>query len=203
MDPAPAPAPAPPGYLRALVRRGLGPGARTTDRVELVSWLASVLLAVAVVPVALAVASVVASDTGALAERQAAQLRQVPAVLLADAEVLPGSPTSLRATAPARWRAPDGATREDTVPVVPGTPAGATVPVWTGPDGGRSAPPIEGTDVAVVSVTSGVLTLLLGLATAAVTHAGVCAWAGRARDRAWAREWAEVEPLWAHRFRLR
>ncbi|MGY1833082.1 hypothetical protein ACI8AA_21925 [Geodermatophilus sp. SYSU D01180] len=199
MPPDPAPTS---GYLRALVRRGLAPGARATDRVELVSWLASVLLAVAVVPVALAVGSVVASDTGALAERQAAQRQQVPAVVLADAEVLPGSPTSLRATAPARWEAPGGGTREDTVPVAPGTPAGATVPVWTGPDGGRAGPPIEVSDVAVVSVTSGVLTLLLGLATAAVGHAGVCAWTGRARDRAWEREWAEVGPLWADRFRL-
>jgi len=192
-----------PGRVRVRVRRGLGPGARPTDRVELLSWLACVLLAVAVVPLALAVASVVSADARAQAAQQAAERQQVAAVLLEDAEVQSGGSSSLRATARVAWTAPDGTGREDTVPVPAGTEAGRTVPVWTGPGGESVGRPLEDSDVVVVTVTSGVLTLLLGLAAAAVAHAGVCALLDRVRDRAWSREWTEVEPLWAARFRLR
>ncbi|NEM06260.1 Rv1733c family protein [Geodermatophilus normandii] len=189
--------------LRARVRRGLAPGARPTDRLELLSWLACVLLAVAVVPLALATASVVAADAGAQASREAAERRQVPAVLLEDAEVLPGGSASLRATARAAWTAPDGTGHEDTVPVPAGTDAGETVRVWIGVDGDPAGRPLERNDVVVVTVTVGVLTLWLGLATAALLHAAACALLDRARDRAWTREWAESERLWATRFRLR
>ena len=114
-----------------------------------------------------------------------------------------GGASSLRATAPARWTAPDGTDHEDVVPVPPETTAGGTVLVWTGPDGSSSARPLEHNDVVVVTVTAGTLTLLLGLASAAAAHAAVCALVDRARGRAWTREWAEVEPLRAARFRLR
>ncbi|PWW24087.1 hypothetical protein JD79_03265 [Geodermatophilus normandii] len=170
---------------------------------ELFSWVVCVLLAVAAVPAAVAVGSVVAADAGTLASHQAAERRQVPAVVLEDAEVVGGGTSSLRATAPARWTGPDGSDHEDVVPVPPGTPAGGTVLVWTAPDGSPSARPLEHRDVVVVTVTAGTLTLLLGLATAAAGHAAVCALVDRARDRTWEREWDEVEPLWAARFRLR
>ncbi|GAB3309824.1 hypothetical protein GCM10027451_19950 [Geodermatophilus aquaeductus] len=169
---------------------------------ELLSWLTCVLLAVAVVPLALAVASVVAADGRAQAAREAAERQEVPAVVLADAEVLSGT-SSLRATAPVGWTATDGAGHGDTVPVPVGTDAGDTVPVWIGADGEYAGRPLEHGDVVVVTVTAGVLTLLLGLATVALAHTAVCALLERGRQRAWTREWAEVEPLWAARYRLR
>ena len=193
----------PPGRLRVRLRRGLARDARPSDRVELASWLAGVLLAVVAVPLALAVASVVGADAGAAAARQAAERQQVPAVVLEDAEVLPTGTTSVRATAPARWNAPGGTLHEDTVPVPPGTTAGDGVQVWIGPDGHQAGRPLQHGTVVLVTVTAGSTTLVLGLATAAAVHAGVCALLDRARQRAWAREWAEVEPLWANRFRLR
>ncbi|WP_369254960.1 Rv1733c family protein [Geodermatophilus amargosae] len=176
--------------------------ARCTDRLELASWLACVLLAVAVVPLALAVASVVASDAGAEAARQAAERQQVPAVLVEDAEIGSGT-SSQHARAVASWTSPDGTGHEDTVPVPAGAGAGEAVLVWIGPDGSPAGPPLGRGDVVVVTVTAGALTLLLGLSTAAAVHAGVCTLLDRARDRAWTREWAAVEPLWAARFRLR
>ena len=193
---APLPRPGPDDRRRTV------PG-RTTDRVERLSRLVWVLLALAAVPLALTVGSVVANDAGTLASQQTAERLQVPADVLEDAEVVAGGTSSLRATAPVRWTAPDGTDHDDTVPVRPGTRAGETVQVWIGPDGEASSRPLERTDVVVVTVTAGTLTLLLGLSTAAAGHAAVCALVGRARDRAWEREWAEVEPLWAARFRLR
>lgn len=191
-----------PGPLRARVRRGLGPGARTSDHVELLSWLCCVLLAVLVVPTALAVASVVAADAGAQAARQAAERQQVPGVLLEDAAVLSSAATSPLATARTAWTAPDGTPHEGTVPVPVGAREGETVRIWIGPDGERADRPLERGGVVVVTLTAGSLTLLLGLALAAVTHAGVCTLLDRARQRSWTREWEEVGPRWAARYRL-
>lgn len=191
------------GPLRTRLRLGLGRGARAADRVQLASLLACLLLAVGVVPVALAVASVVGADAGARAAREAAERVEVPAVVLADAAPPPVSATGGRSTAPARWTAADGGLREGTVPVPPGTVAGERVPVWTGPGGLPADAPLASGSVVTVTVVAGTLTLLLGLAAAAAVHAGVCALLDRARDRAWARGWAEVEPEWAARFRLR
>ncbi|WP_336033142.1 Rv1733c family protein [Geodermatophilus sp. FMUSA9-8] len=191
-----------PGRVRDRVRIGFAPGARTGDRVELLSWVGSVLLAVSVLPLALAVASVVATDVGARAAQQAADQQQVPAVLLEDAEVLAGTST-LRATAPVSWTSPDGVGHEDTVPVPVGRHAGDSVPVWIDPAGEHTSPPMDRGDVVVVTVTAGFLTLLVGLAAVVVVHASVCALLERGRQRAWTQEWAEVGPLWTARYRPR
>jgi hypothetical protein len=98
----------------------------------------------------------------------------------------------------ARWVAPDGRPRTGSLPVAPGTEAGASVPVWVD-DGGRLAgPPTQrspyGTAAAVATVVFGMLGLIVaGLRTALLSLLD------RRRMRAWQAEWFEVEPRWSSR----
>jgi hypothetical protein len=57
--------------------------------------------------------------------------------------------------------------------------------------------------VGLTSVVSGAVTVLVAVAGTAGLRAGVCTPLDRSRARRWAREWDEVEPVWAARFRLR
>ncbi len=191
-----------PGRVRARVRRATARDARPGDRLELASLLLCTLLAVLAVPVALAVATTVATDASAQARQQQAERSQVPAVLLEDPTTVTGSST-VQATAPAVWTAPDGSDREGTVTVPVGTSAGETVRIWTDADGRRTGAPLTPGAVRLTSVVAGAVAVTVAVAGTAGLHAGVCALLDRSRARCWAREWDEVEPLWAARFRLR
>jgi hypothetical protein len=191
-----------PDLIRARIRRGTARGARPDDRLELASLLLSALLVLLAVPVALAVATTVATDTAAQARQQQAERSRVPAVLLEDATTITGSST-VQAAAPVVWTAPDGSDREGTVTVPVGTSAGETVRIWTDAEGRRTGEPLTPGAVRLAAVVSGVVTVLVAVAGSAGLHAGVCALLDRSRAHRWAREWDEVEPLWAARFRLR
>ncbi len=191
-----------PGPVRARVRRGTARGARPDDRLELASLLLCALLAVLAVPVALAVATTVAVDTSAQARQQQAERSRVPAVLLEDATTLTG-PSTVQAVAPAVWTTPDGSDREATVIVPVGTAAGETVLIWTDADGRRTGEPLTPGAGRLAAVVTGAVIVLVAVAGSAGLNAGVCALLDRSRARRWTREWNEVEPLWATRFRLR
>ncbi len=191
-----------PGRVRARVRRGTARDARPDDRLELASLLLCTLLAVLALPVALTVATTVATDASAQARQQQVERSQVPAVLLEDATSVTGAST-VQAVAPASWTAPDGSDREGTVTVPIGTSAGETVRIWTDADGRRTGEPLTPGAVGLTAVISGAVTVLVAVAASAGLHAGVCALLDRLRARRWAREWDEVEPVWAARFRLR
>ncbi len=124
------------------------------------------------------------------------------AVLLEGATTVTGSST-VPATAPAVGTAPDGSDREGTVTVPVGASAGETVRIWTDADGRRTGTPLTPGTVGLTSVVSGAVTVLVAVAGTAGLRAGVCTPLDRSRARRWAREWDEVEPVWAARFRLR
>ncbi|MGY1669780.1 Rv1733c family protein [Geodermatophilus sp. SYSU D00710] len=188
-----------PGPVVARLRRGTGRAARPDDRLELVSLLLCALLAVLAVPVGLTVATTVGTDVAAEVRQQQEERHRVPAVLLADAQPVPG----VGAGAPAAWTGPDGSDREGEVPVPAGTRAGETVSIWVEPDGRRTRPPLSPAGARVTTAVAGTVTAVLVAAAAVTLHVAVRALLDRFRLRRWAREWTEVEPVWASRFRLR
>lgn len=200
MDPAPS------GRVRRAIRRfTLGSGAlkRRSDRVQMVARIVLVLtVALAPAPAAAAVGTTTAR-LEAQADRQAAERHRVDAVLLVDAGPAsdPGAGTGAAVVVPVRaaWRSPGGASREGTVFTAPGTPAGATVPVWLGPSGTAVAPPLSHGDVAGMATVTGVL-VLMGLPLVVwALYAALAVALDAHRARGWAQEWAVVEPRWGTR----
>ncbi|MGY1695337.1 hypothetical protein ACI780_10515 [Geodermatophilus sp. SYSU D00814] len=187
------------GAVRDRLRRGAGPAARPDDRLELLCLVLCTLLAVLAVPVGLAVATTVGADAAAEARSQREQRSEVPAVLLEDGRALTGT----EAVALASWTEPDGSSREDEVRAPAGARAGDTVRIWVDADGRRTGAPLSAAGVRVTAGVAGTVTALLIGAAAVTLHAAVGALLDRARARRWEREWAEVEPVWAARFRLR
>jgi hypothetical protein len=182
---------------------GSGSLKRCTDRVQMVARLVLVL-AVTLAPVPAAVA--VGTTTirlEARAAQQAAERQLVAAVLLADAERLTDSAADhgdAVAIVPvrARWTSED-LPREGIVFAAPGTPAGSTVHVWRGPDGGHVAPPLDRRDIVRMATVRGALVLLgvpLGIW---ALYAALVVALDAHRVRRWGQEWAAVEPRWGTR----
>jgi hypothetical protein len=103
------------------------------------------------------------------------------------------------ATAKARWTAPDGAVVTGQVPVPVGTVAGARVTVWTTRDGQPTSPPLDGSQVASLTML-GEVTGVAALA-ALLALAGVLArWSlNRRRLAGWDADWQATEPRWTTR----
>ncbi|MFJ4989812.1 hypothetical protein ACIP9H_39180 [Streptomyces sp. NPDC088732] len=150
-----------------------------------------------------AVGAVTAVGTEHSALRQGEGMRQVDAVVTKDAApAVVNIDTGARSKvdAPVRWAAPDGSVRTGSVQVESGSPAGSITRVWID-QGGRiqHVAPLTAAEARVQAVVSGIYG---AVGTSAVLLAG--RWVVRLRiDRcradAWEREWAEVEPSWAHR----
>jgi hypothetical protein len=184
--------------LRSLTP-GRNPLARRSDRLEALSWVAAAFALVLVLPIALAVGTVVGAGLSARAHEQAVTRHEESAVLLADplpAEDRFPAVRSLRF--PAVWSGPDGAVHGEVLAPVDAR-AGGTVTIWVD-EAGRQVPrPIDRTVVASNALVAGILSFLL-LTTAVVT--GQCllgALLGWHRARQWAADWAVVEPRWAGR----
>lgn len=135
--------------------------------------------------------------------RQGQGMRQVTAVVRKDAaHTVMNAYTGSRGKvdAPVRWSAPDGSVHTGSAQVDSGSPAGSITRVWVDRESRiqQVAPPASG-EARTQAVVSGVYA---AIGTSALVVAG--RWAVRQRiDRhradAWDREWAEVEPSWAHR----
>ncbi|MBR8639944.1 hypothetical protein KEF29_13160 [Streptomyces tuirus] len=77
-------------------------------------------------------------------ERQRAESRQVPAVVVEDAPApYPARAASdHRVWGEVRWTAPDGSTHREEARVPPRAPAGTTIPVWVNSSGDITSPPV-------------------------------------------------------------
>lgn len=135
------------------------------------------------------------------ADRRRAESRAVSAVLAenAEGEVLARVGSDQRVWATVRWTAPDGSTRTDEVRVVPGTPAGDRVTVWTDRSGALTAAPVGAGEARLHAALLGVL--------ASASVGGVvlgAAWLVRARlDRRrmeqWDAEWERIDTRWGRK----
>jgi hypothetical protein len=187
---------------RALrrVTLGSGPLARGSDRLELLSRLACVLVLLIAVPVALTAGTVAADDAAQQARQQAATGQQVDAVLLDDsAWVGVDEPGALTVAVPARWQGPDGSVHEGLARVPRGSSAGDVVPIWVEASGEQTDRPLDTAGVVAAGLSAGLLTFLALGALAGGWHLGLCGVLEAHRSRQWAREWRRLEPRWSGR----
>ncbi|MFI9724504.1 hypothetical protein ACIHFE_33565 [Streptomyces sp. NPDC052396] len=174
---------------------------RPSDIAERWIRVATVLLMAVLAPVAGTMAAH-GVETGM--SREGRDWHPATATLVTDAAPVvadrtPGAET-VTTQAPVRWDAPGHTTRSAVVQVPQGAKAGSTVRVWVDARGlpHHRPPSASQTDteggVTGAGVAGGICLLLLGarLVTVRVTL-------DRWRDRAWEREWSQVEPLWSHR----
>jgi hypothetical protein len=173
---------------------------RAADRAETVV-LALLFVAFLVgAPLAALASGAWAHTTAQRAEvAQAASRHQVTAIVL----TTPALPTvgswGQDSSAKARWTAPDGTVVTGEVPVLVGTTAGATVPVWTTRNGQLTSHPLG--DSQVASLTE--LGEITGAAAVALLLALVGVVARRSLDKrrmaAWDADWQSTGPRWTTR----
>jgi len=174
---------------------------RSLDRVE------AVVLA-AVIAVFLVGAPIAAFTTGQWAEHGAAAAARaeraawypVRAVILHGVPRPSDNPYGAvyLVHVPARWTAQDGAVRTGTVTAAAGTPAGATVTIWTSVQGVPMGPPLNAAQISRQAVLAG-LTAVLGLALLLTVSAFVIRrLLNRRRMAAWDAEWSATGPQWCN-----
>ena len=176
---------------------------RRTDRIEAVTRLATLILLLVAVPIAV-IAVGQQADHVALrrAHAQQAAEHEVAAVLLqrAPASGVPDPYVSIQMTyVLARWQPPGRSPRSGQVLAPAGTPAGSSVTVWIDASGTVVLPPPDHRDIAGDVTIAGMVTLLA----ASLLVLGSNALARRALDRrrlrAWDAEWRATGPLWTGR----
>jgi hypothetical protein len=176
---------------------------RPSDRAEAWIRLSLVIVFLVAGPLAAIAVGHWANDSGVSAARaQAAADHRVRAVLLGSTPTPAGYPaagSSVAAWVPARWTAPDGASRRGDVWAPAGTRAGSVVTVWTDASGTLVDPPIGHAQVisrviSLVAVTPAALAVLL--LTVLLTTRRVL---DRRRLAAWEMGWTTVEPQWTRR----
>jgi hypothetical protein len=197
----------PPGtrLARRLRRLGFGhnPLRRRTDRIEAAMRLATIVLLLVAVPIAVIA---VGRQADHLALRQAhaqqAAEHQVTAVLVQRAQPtgVPDPYTSVQLTSVlARWQPPGRPSRSGQVLAPAGTPAGSTVRIWIDASGATVSPPPDRRDIAgdvtIAAVLAGLVTSLLLLGSNALARRAL----DRRRLSAWDAEWRATGPLWSGR----
>jgi len=194
-----------PGVSPAPWTRRLGfdrnPLRRRTDRIEAAIRLATVILLLVAVPIAVIA---VGRQADHLAQRQAHAQQtaehQVTAVLLEQAQAtgVPDPYTSVElAYVLARWQPPSGPPRSGQVLAPAGTHAGSTVRIWIDASGAVIGPPpnrreIVG-DVIITAVVTGLVASLLLLGSNALARRIL----DRRRLNAWDAEWRATGPRWS------
>ncbi|REF38108.1 Rv1733c family protein [Thermasporomyces composti] len=178
---------------------------RTTDRLEGLLLLLTILAAILAVPVAVAVGQRTHEEGMRTTRAQIATGRWEKARLLEAAPStvtsLPDTPTDLTALARATWRGPDGTMREGQVPVRPGTPAGATVRTWIDSSGRATQPPLTASQVSDRAVATGLTTWLAIELGVVVVYIFLRWLLDRRRLASWRSEWEQVAPRWTGRSR--
>ena len=181
-------------------RLDCNPLRRASDRVE---TFVIMLLAVAFLVAAPFAALASGSWAHAAAQRtelaQAASISQVTAVVVSPPAPPAVAQEAFVSTAKARWTAPDGTVVTGLVPVPVGTHVGARLPQWTTRDGRLTSQPLNGSQVASLTVL-GAVTGVAALA-AVLALAGVLAqWSlNRRRLSGWDADWQSTEPRWTTR----
>lgn len=174
---------------------------RRSDRIEAAIRLATVVLFLLAVPIAV-IAVGRQADHVALRQAHAQQAaeRQVTAVLLrrAQATGVPDPYTSIQMTyVLARWQPSGQPPRSGQILAPAGAPAGSSAKIWINASGAATYPPpdhrdITG-DVTIAAVVTGLVALVLLLGSNAIARRAL----DRRRLNAWDAEWRATGPLWS------
>ncbi|QKW23529.1 hypothetical protein HUT16_34515 [Kitasatospora sp. NA04385] len=181
--------------MRAHPRQRRNPLRRGSDRVQW--WLARILLALAVagLPVALAVGLTVQHDRAGAARDQAAARHPVTARLTDD---VAGGLDTTTVPAVVEWSA-DGAVHRATVPVDTGQGAGAPVRIWLDARGAVVHAPATAGQADAAAWTAALVTATALPLSAALAWKGALCVLDRRRYARWDAEWRQVEPRWTRR----
>jgi|ERR1700722_121146 len=191
---------APAGRFVRGRRLDSNPLRRASDRIETLVLILLAVVFLAAAPFAAAASGAWAHTMAQRAElAQAASRYQVTAIVLTRPARPAAGSASLVSFAKARWTAPDGAAVTHGVLVPLGTAASARLSIWTTRDGQPAARPLNGQQVASMT--------LLGQAAGAAALAIVLALGGvlarwslnRRRLAAWDADWAVTGPRWTTR----
>jgi hypothetical protein len=178
--------------LVRLMLPGGNPVGRGVDRLEGVSLIVAVLLAMLLVPVMLMAGSLTYATAVATAERQERTRHQVVATLVEDApKVSEGGAGPARVLA--RWGTPAGP-RTGRVLTEDGRAAGERVRTWLNEAGEPVAAPAGLGEAAFAGGFVAITGRLTAVSLLAGIHSGVKRLLDRRRYRAWTQEWALVEP---------
>ncbi|MDG9717274.1 hypothetical protein [Streptomyces sp. DH24] len=188
----------------ALWRWRRNPLRRRTDRIQGWIGLAVLLVVLSVAPAAACLAGDAAHrHYAAIAQLQSLTRQYTTAVLVHDAprHPEPGSAEEkkTRYEATVRFTGPDGRPRTARTEVRPGLPAGSGVPVWVGPDGHLTDPPLTAVQVRGRSKGWAVIAVLTVGVTGAVINAVAGLVLRRRNLAAWEAAWAETAPRWTSR----
>jgi hypothetical protein len=196
------------GPIRRSLRRftlGRGPLKRRSDRVQVLGRFLVVLSFLVAPLIAVAMTNAATTHLQRVADSEAAERSQVRAILIEDAGApapgqsdygsSPGRPVQARAV----WTAPDGTSREGTVPVPPRTASGTAVQVWVDRDGDVTRAPLDPAGIAGTAAAFGLLPLIGVPLAFWAFYAVLCFALDAQRERRWGRDWAEVEPVWNSR----
>jgi hypothetical protein len=175
---------------------------RPADWVQAALLLATLLLSLILLPVALATGSEAYARQSRISTQQSQTRHPATAVLEVDAPAattdasLGFTTATVAPLVRARWQLPAGGSRSGPVPAASGLRAGDEVPIWLDQNGNAVDAPLTAGDATVDGI---VLTALIWLSSVGLLAGGylmVSAGLNRHRSTAWAREWARVEPDW-------
>ncbi|OLL72379.1 putative integral membrane protein [Pseudonocardia sp. Ae168_Ps1] len=174
---------------------------RRTERIEDgLSVFLGVLAALAAV-LCLTLASTVHTDAVGRARAEAADRSPTAAVLVTGTVTVGREAPALHHPATVRWTGHDGEihTGHTVVPVT--GPAGSAVEVWTTADDRLVPPPPAAADIWVATLAVGTIAAVLAGGALWLLAALLFRWTARCYARAWAQDWARVEPHWTGRSR--
>jgi hypothetical protein len=185
--------------LMTARRLGLGrnPLRRRSDRIEMAVLWCALIAALLLIPIGAAVGTSYRTAGDASAERQRANLHQVPARTLESTEgQVPTTPGNVLTRVRISYVDPSGLQRQGATNVVIGTKADAEVTVWLNQVGDIVAAPRSAGDNAAIGGWIGILVVAGSwlLLWGAVRLARVPL--DRRRSRDWAEEWLDVAPRW-------
>jgi hypothetical protein len=164
-------------------------------RKELTLRLGAVVLALLLLPFALALGSNIYANRSAHAESQAHSVHSMTATVM---EVPAGAPTTTRLV---RWQLPNGATRTARITVDRGsTQPGDQVHIWVNAAGTPTDAPESELGAVVVGTGAALFAWLLGALLIATLHYLALLVLRRRQSAAWQREWELVEPIWSGEF---
>lgn len=183
----------------ATVARRLGWGRnalrRPSDRIEIATVIAAIVLTVAAVPVALSIGSAVYEDNLAVSAAQTDSRHEVTATLLEGTSSTVTLQTVVSTVpAQARWVGPDGRQHTGIVAAPQQAAAGTAVRIWTDANGTVVSAPLSPSQawgrgaLAVVMAMAAVIALLAALVGLARW------WLDRIRFAAWDAEWRQIDP---------
>ncbi len=174
---------------------------RSLDRVEAVVLAAVIAMFLVGAPIAaFAAGHWAARGAAAAARAERASWYPVRAVILHGVPRPSDNPYGAvyLVHVPARWTTQDGVVRTGIVTAAAGTPAGATVTIWTSGQGVPTGAPLNAAQISRQTVLAGLMAVLCLAVLLTVSAFVIRRLLNRRRMAAWDAEWSATGPQWCN-----